>query len=205
MTSAARVNQIRLLSSVAFENAPKLMLAASCGTAEQDDLAAGCFDRLDRRLGGARHLDRDRRAEGAFRQKADAVARAAQDTSRHELCGVEPALGGELAGIDRLLQAAEIDDLEVLLEDLVVEAALREPAVQRGLAALKTVQRDTGARGLALAAAPGGLALARADAATDPLGAVMRAGIISDLVELHRLTPRLAIPPLHRSRSQASC
>src|SRR5205823_1133110 len=159
MTSAPRVNQIRLLSSVAFENAPKLMLAASCsaadamypsypkrararpftarigryllvvgrlplwptlallrrglrlgcGTAEQDDLAARCFDRLDRRLGGARHLDRDRRAEGAFRQKADAVARAAQDASRHELCGVEPALGGELAGIDRLLQAAEID------------------------------------------------------------------------------------------------
>src|SRR5262249_12253268 len=100
---------------------------------------------------------------------------------------------------------AEIDDLEILLEDRVVEAALRETAMQRRLAALKAVQRDAGARGLTLAAAPGGLALARADAAADPLGAVMRAGIVPDLVELHRLMCPGSPSFRHRRGSQASC
>src|SRR5262252_4034408 len=41
MTSAPRVNQIRFLSSVAFENAERLMLAASCSAADAMDLFPG--------------------------------------------------------------------------------------------------------------------------------------------------------------------
>src|ERR1700730_4606663 len=157
------------------------------GAAAHDDLAAGCLDRADRCLRGSRDLDRDRRTELALGQQTDAVTRPAQHPGGDQLAGVEGALGGELAGVERLLQPPQIDHLEVLLEDLVVEAALRQPAMQRGLPALEAVQRDAAARGLALAAAPGGLALARAEAAADPLGPVMRARIVSDLVELHRL------------------
>src|SRR4051794_19848213 len=199
MTSAPSGDQIRLFSSVALENAEKLMLAASCsaadamcpfpnpkrayakplppqitlgrrrcftlrlalaptlrlfflrlgssGTAENDDFSAGRFDGRDGCLGGARHLDCDRRAEAALGQQPDAVARPAQDTRGHQLLRVEAALGGELAGIERLLQPAEVHDLEVFLKDLVVEAALRQPPVQRGLPAFEAVQRDAGARG----------------------------------------------------------
>src|SRR5690349_14828959 len=74
--------------------------------------------------------------------------------------------------------------------------------MQRGLAALKAVQRHTSPRGLALAATRRGLALARADAAPDSLRPVVRPGIIPDLVELHRLTgPCTATPYLIRERS----
>src|SRR5581483_10423547 len=152
--------------------------------AGDDDLAAGGFDRGDRRLRGAGDLDRQRRLQLALGEQADA--------------------GAELAGVDRLLQPAEIDDLVVLAEDLVVEAALRQPPVQRGLAALEAVERDAGARGLALAAAARGLALARADAAADALGAVMRALVVPDLVELHRLSPERGRPARMRPRRPRS-
>src|SRR5262249_36480115 len=160
---------------------------------EQDDLAAGRLHRLDGRLGRSRDLDRDRRTQRTLRKQPDAVARPPQHAGGDQLRGVEATLGRELPGIDCPLQPAEIDNPKIPLKDRVVEAALRQAAVQRRLAALEAVQRDAGARGLALAASPGGLALTRTDAAADPLGAVMRAGIVSDLVELHRLMPRLAI------------
>src|SRR6266446_7928975 len=253
MTSAPSVNQMRLFSSVALENAERLMLAASCsaadamcpfptrkpayptkppaaepapgsgrrrlalgrpfrllrrigsGPAGHHHLAAGRLDRVDRCLGGTGYLDRQRRAELALSQQADAVARPPQHPGGDQLAGVDGALGGELAGIERLLQPAQIDHLIVLLKNLVVEAALRQPAMQRGLPTLEAVQRDTAARGLPLAAAPGGLSLARSDAAADPLGPVVRARIVPDLVELHRLNapvPRLAA--LTRRRPAAS-
>src|ERR1700731_3143395 len=178
----------------------------SCRAAGNEDFPAGRFDGRNSRFRSARHLDRDRGADCALGQQADTVARPAQDMRRHQLLRVEAALGGELAGIERLLQLAEIHDLEVLLKDFVVEAALRQPAMQRGLAALEAVKRDAGARGLALAAASGGLSLAGSDAAADPLGSVVRARIVSDLVELHHLMPQPAISSmLSRRASQASC
>src|SRR5690349_3863942 len=108
-----------------------------------------------------------------------------QDAGSDQLGGVERSLAAEPPGIQRLLQAAQIHHIVFLAEDLVVEAAFWQPAVQRGLAAFKTVERDTAARGLALAAAAGGLTLARADAAAHPLCPVMRSRIVSDLIELH--------------------
>jgi hypothetical protein len=55
-----------------------------------------------------------------------------------------------------------------LAED-VVEAALRQPPMQRHLATLEAVDGNAAARLLALAAAARGLALAGADAAAEPL------------------------------------
>ena len=66
----------------------------------------------------------------------------------------------DLASIERGLQAAEIDHLEVFSKHLVVEAPLWQPPMQRGLATFKAVERDAAPRGLTLAAARRGLALA---------------------------------------------
>src|SRR5438132_1124363 len=170
MTSAPSVNQMRLFSSVALENAERLMLAASCsaadamcpfptrkpayptkppaaepapgsgrrrlapggpfplfrrrigsGPAGHHHLAAGRLDRVDRCLRGTGYLDRERRAELALGQQADAVAWPPQHPGGDQLAGVNGALSGELAGIERLLQPAQIDHLVVLLENLVVE------------------------------------------------------------------------------------
>src|SRR4051812_34859636 len=57
--------------------------------------------------------------------------------------------------------------------------------MQWGLTALEAVERDASPRGLALAAARRGLALARPDATSDPFCPVVRPGIVPDLVELH--------------------
>src|SRR6202023_3226643 len=83
-----------------------------------------------------------------------------------------------------------------ILSENVGETALRQPPMQRRLPALEAVERDPAARGLPFAAAARGLAFARADTAPDPLRPVVRARIVSDLVELHRLiTPaRSAVP-----------
>src|SRR5690348_17741734 len=59
--------------------------------------------------------------------------------------------------------------------------------MQRSLAAFEAVQRYARPSRLTLASAGRGFALARADAPPNPLRAVMRPGIVSDLVELHRL------------------
>src|SRR5262249_32271154 len=94
-------------------------------------------------------------------------------------------LGIEPAGVDRGLQAAEIDDLELAPEQ-ILEAALGQPAVQRHLAALEALDGDAGARLLALDAAARGLAQTRADAASEALLAAPRPRIVADLVQPHR-------------------
>src|SRR5262249_54878577 len=98
-------------------------------------------------------------------------------------------LGVEPAGVDRGLQAAQIDDLELAPEQ-VLEAALGQAAVQRHLAALEALDGDAGARLLALDAAARGLAQAGADAAAQALLAAPRARIVADLVQPHRRLPR---------------
>src|SRR6516225_1577783 len=82
----------------------------------------------------------------------------------------------------------KIDDLQIFAKNLCVEAALRQPAMERSLAAFKTVERNPGSRRLALAAARRSFTLAGADATPNTLCPVMRAGLISDLVEFHFAT-----------------
>ena len=69
------------------------------------------------------------------------------------------SLASSSLAVDRLLNAVEIDLGEFEPED-VVEAALRQPPMQRHLAAFEALDAHAGTRGLALAAAAGGLALA---------------------------------------------
>src|SRR5262249_40942593 len=146
----------------------------------QHHLAAGLLDRRDRCLRGAHDGDRDRRLDLALGEQADTVADPAQHAGGHQSLTVDRVRGSELFGVERGLQPAQVHALEVLLKDLVVKAALRQPAMQRGLAALERVDRDARAPELALAAMTRGLALARADAAPEALRAIMRARIIPD-------------------------
>src|SRR5260221_5754053 len=95
----------------------------------------------------------------------------------------------EPAGLHGLLKAAEIDLVEFLAERRVGEAAFGQAGMERGLRAFEAIEREAGSRRLTLAATAAGLALAGANAAADPLEAVMRAAIVSDSVELHFLYP----------------
>src|SRR3978361_1831175 len=58
--------------------------------------------------------------------------------------------------------------------------------MQRHLAAFETLDAHARARGLALAAAAGGLALAGTDATADAHALLARAGVVGDIAELHR-------------------
>src|SRR6202035_5547614 len=136
-------------------------------------------------LGGAGHGDLQRRRDLALGEQADAVPHAAQQTGRDQRRAVDRRIGLQPAGLDGLLQAAEIDLVEFLAERRIGEATLRHSPMERRLAAFEAVERDAGACRLALAAAAARLAFAGPDAATDPLEAVMGAGIVPDLVEFH--------------------
>src|SRR5262249_32157354 len=82
-------------------------------------------------------------------------------------------------------------DIDLVVVDSVrlVEATLRQAPIDRHLATLKARLRATLACRLALAAATGGLAKARADTAADALAVLPRAWIIGDLVEFHIRIP----------------
>src|SRR5262249_19078253 len=95
----------------------------------------------------------------------------------------------ELAGIDRRLNLAEIDFVELARERRIAKAALGQPAMERHLAAFKAFDPRTGARGLAFAATAAGLAHPRADAAADADTFLARAWTIGEFVELHRRSP----------------
>ena len=123
----------------------------------------------------------------ALGEQAHAVARRRRSTpAATSAAPLTGASASSLPASSAVCSRPRLTTTEMLLEIGVVEAALGQAAMERHLAALEAVEGDAGARRLALAAAAAGLALARADAAADALGAVMRAGIVSDLVELHR-------------------
>src|SRR3546814_8447386 len=94
---------------------------------------------------------------------------------------IDRALGVELLGVERLLDRAKVH-LGIILGEDVVEAALRQPHVERHLAALEAGDRDALTALLALLAAPAGLALARADAASDADFPVAGTFVVTDVV-----------------------
>src|SRR5215207_9441666 len=130
------------------------------------DRTTGLLDRLTGALRGTRDLESQLGVQIALAEQADAVLATASKASHLQRVMVERALGVELAGIDRLLDRADVH-LGIILGEDVVEAALRQPHVQRHLAAFETEDRHARTAGLALLATAGGLALARADAAPD--------------------------------------
>src|SRR6478672_8412915 len=97
---------------------------------------------------------------------------------------VERALGVELAGVDHLLDRAQVH-LGIILGEDVVEAALRQPHVKRHLAALEASDRDARARLGALLSAARGLAQARADATADANATLTGALVVTKFVEFH--------------------
>src|SRR4029450_7376304 len=96
-------------------------------------------------------------------QQTHAVEFATDHAGGDEDGRVDGLLGVELARGDRLFQAPQVHFGEVLAVE-AVEAALGHAHVQRHLAAFEAGDGDAGARLLALHAATGGLALARARA-----------------------------------------
>src|ERR1700737_228613 len=121
--------------------------------------AARLLDRRDGGLRSAVNLDIQLGLEFTTAEQPHAILRASQDAGLHQRFGVDGVVGVEQLGVDRLLNAVEIDLGEFEPEN-IVEAALRQGAVQRHLATFEALDAHAGARGLALAAAAGGLALA---------------------------------------------
>src|SRR4028119_854950 len=93
------------------------------------------------------------------------------------------AEGGTPPALARLLARAQVH-LGIFLGEDVVEAALRQPHVERHLAAFEAEDRHARTAGLALLAAAGGLAEAGTDAAADADAALAGAGIVTEIVEL---------------------
>ena len=102
---------------------------------------------------------------------------------------VERTLRLELAGVDRLLDRADVH-LRIVAGEDVVEAALRQPHVERHLAALEAGNADARARLRALLSATRGLAEARADATAHAHAALPGALVVTKFVEFH--VPALA-------------
>ena len=153
-------------------------------TLDQLDRTAGLLHRLARALGHASDLEGQLGLELALAEQPDAVLAAASKACGLQRVVVERALDIELAGIDRLLDGADVH-LGIILGEDVVEAALRHPHVEWHLAALKAVDRHARARLGALLAATGGLAETRADAAADTDAALARALVVLEFVEFH--------------------
>src|SRR5262249_28260677 len=95
----------------------------------------------------------------------------------------------ERAGIDRRLNFAEIDLVELASECLVPESALGQATVQRHLAAFETLDACTGARGLSFATAAAGFSGTGADTAADAGTVFPRPRTVGDFVQLHRRAP----------------
>src|SRR6185295_13738832 len=120
----------------------------------------------------------------ALAEEAHAVLAAAGEAGRLQRRMVDHALRIERLGVDRLLDRADVH-LGIIPGEDVVEAALRDPHVERHLAALEAEDRDAGAALLALLAAAGGLADAGADATADADAALAGALIVADVVQFH--------------------
>src|SRR5436190_5210456 len=150
------------------------------------DRAPSLLDRLARALRHAGDLEVELGLQFALAEQADAVLAAASEAGGLERAMVERALDVELAGIDRLLDRADVH-LGIVAGEDVVEAALRQPHVERHLAALEAGDRHARARLGALLAATGGLAEPRADAAADADPALTGTLVVTKFVEFHGL------------------
>src|SRR5579863_8632091 len=139
----------------------------------------------DRRFRRAKDGKRDFRLDFAGSEQPHAVLGAAQHPGFDQSRGVDLAGRVERAGIDGRLDASEIHLVELEGEFRILKAAFGQPAMQRHLAAFKALDAHAGARGLTLAAAAAGLALARPDAAADALAGLAGARTAGKVVKLH--------------------
>src|SRR5205085_2191138 len=105
------------------------------------------------------HLHIELGLELAAAEQPNATLGTANDARLDQRFRVHGFLDVDQLGIDRLLQAVEID-LGIFDAEDVVESALGQTAMQRHLAALKALDAHARTRGLALAAAAGLFAFA---------------------------------------------
>src|SRR6202022_2676299 len=161
---------------------------------------------LDRRDGGFRsavNLDSQPGLEFTTAEQPNAIFRTPDNAGFHQRFGVDGAVGVEQLGIDRPLNAIEID-LGKFEPENIGEAALRQAPMYRHLAAFEALDAHAGARGLTLAAAARGLALAGADVTADAHALLARAGGVGDIAELHRSLPLSVAHDPDRKPSPAS-
>src|SRR4051794_40803355 len=121
--------------------------------------AARLLDRRDGGLRSAVDLDVQLGLEFTTAEQAYTVLGAPDDPRLNQRGGIDGFLGIEQLGIDRLLNPIQIELGEFQPEN-VVEAAFRQAAMRRHLAAFEALDAHAGTRGLALAAAACRLALA---------------------------------------------
>src|SRR5882724_11003426 len=144
------------------------LFALVCLGRQHLDRPAGLFDSRNCRFGCAGYRKRHFGLEFADAKEAHAVFFPAQHAGLDQRSNIYTRGRIELAGIDRRLDAAQVDLIVPFGERRVAKSALGQTPVERHLAALETLDADTGTRGLALAAAAAGLAGTGANAATDP-------------------------------------
>src|SRR5262245_15575508 len=156
--------------------------------------AAGLLYRSDCGFRGPPHRKFDPGFKFAFTEELYSTFFAAHQPCFHHDCSIDGSLGVDQAGIDRSLNLAEIDFIELGRERRIAEAALWQAPMERHLAALKTLDPDACSGGLTLAAPAAGLAHSRADAAADPHALFTRTRLVRDLIEFHRTTSCFASP-----------
>src|ERR1700723_756123 len=149
-----------------------------------------------RALRGGEDFERQFRFQFALAEDLHAIARPRADAGRDQGLDRHRLGGVELARIERLLDAAEIDLVNVAC-GRIDEAALGQTAMQGHLAAFKALDAHAGAGRLTLAAATRLLAFAGADAAPDAGARLRGARIVGDVVEFHVCPHR---PSMTRTR-----
>src|ERR1700722_1994424 len=152
--------------------------------AQRLQAAAGFLDRRRCALGRGLDLESRLRRPFAHAENLDPVAPARDDPGFHEALDRDRLGRAELAGVDRPLNAPQVD-LVVFESRGRDEATLGQAAMQRHLATLEALDADAGASRLAFAATAGLLALARTDASPHADARLRRSGIVSYFVELH--------------------
>src|SRR5579863_1570907 len=148
------------------------------------DAAADLLDRGMGALGSAIDLEGEFGLEFALAEDLHAVARPRHHAGGDQRFDGDRLPGVKTAGVDRNLHAAEIDLVEIEWRGRI-EAALGQATMERHLAALEAFDANARTRRLAFAAATRLLALARANAASDPDAVLGGTGIVLDFVEFH--------------------
>src|SRR5262249_28167149 len=137
------------------------------GERQHFDRSAHFLTRFNGGFGRTMDAKRQRHFASPPAEKTHPILGPPQHPAADQGLDVDGIVDVERPAINRRLNAVEVHHIEVKGED-VIEAALRQPAMQRHLAALEALNAHACSRGLALAAATAGLALSGPDAATDP-------------------------------------
>src|SRR5919107_87353 len=124
---------------------------------QQGDRATSLLDRFDGRLGRACNLEGKLRLELADAEDLHAVARLGDHTGSNQRLDRDGSARVELAGLDGLLNAADID-LVQLDRVRLVEAALGQTTMQRHLTAFEALDGHARTGRLTLDAATARLA-----------------------------------------------